>query len=161
MPWLVNDLMVRDRDGFLLLTALKHLLVGLLFLVIGIFMTTSNNRFIAASEPAELPVYKVESRKDSDGTIMFRPMFALVTDKRPQPTYTGGLAASFMIHRAGDVVSGRYDAATGMIQSDRLTEIILWLARLMQVFGVIAVVQSVTIRLGMPEFMLPLPVRVR
>jgi hypothetical protein len=145
----------------MLLPALKHLVVGFLLVFFGMFGANSNNKFVAASEPAQLLVYKVESRRNSERQLMFQASFALVTDKRPQPTYKGGFAASLPIHHVGEVVAGRYDAATGRMQSDRVTAIIRWLMRLMQLLGVIAMVQSVFIRMGMPEILMPLRVRVR
>jgi hypothetical protein len=151
----------RRTARFMLWPSLKRMFFGLLMLVIGMFMATHNNAFIATSTPAKLIVMQIDSRRNRDNTVIYTPVFGLVTDKRPRPTYKGGLSASFSFHRTGDIVPGRYDAATGMMKSDVITEFTRWFARFLQLMGVIAFVQGVLIRLGRAEMPLPFPLRDR
>lgn len=145
----------------MLWTSLKRMLFGLLLLAVGLFMATQNTAFIATSTPAKLIVMQIDSRRNTDNRVIYTPVFGLVTEIRPRPTYKGGLSASFSFHRTGDVVPGRYDAETGRMQSDVITEFTRWFARLLQVLGVIAFVQGIRMRFGAPEMPLPFLLRVR
>jgi hypothetical protein len=150
----------RDDAGPMLMTSLKHVLVGMLLFVVGLVIVNGNSQFVAASEPVELIVLQFESEIDAEGRVLRRPIFGLVTEARPRPWYRGGVWTNIPVHKLGEVVPGRYDAKSGKMQSDRMLMLMGWIARLAQLLGVIAIVQGFLIRMGVPESRLLLPVRI-
>jgi hypothetical protein len=150
----------RDTAKVILFSALKHLFVGALMVVIGCFGVNRDAAFVATSVPAQLIVLQVDTGRNTEGKFKHRMTLGLVTDARPRPEYTGGIWTGIAMHRAGDVVAGRYDAESGEMRSDRMLMIWGWIARLAQFLGVVAVVQGVLILFGWPELLLPLRVRV-
>jgi hypothetical protein len=140
--------------------SMKHLFVGAFFVLIGTLIVNDDAAFHAASTPAELIVLQVDSRKTTDGRYEKRITFGLVTEVRPRPEYRGGFWANIAMHRPGDIVAGRYDPTSGEMHSDRMLLIRGWIARLVQLLGVVAMVQGVLILFGIPETRMPLPVRI-
>jgi hypothetical protein len=144
----------------MLLTSLKHLIVGAMLLAVGTIVVKRDAAFVAASEPAQLIVLQTDTQKRTDGRYAFRITLGLVTDARPRPEYQGGFWAGFAMHRTGDIVPGRYDAESGRMQSDRMLLVFGLIAHLAQLLGVIALLQGVLILFGIPESRMPLPVRI-
>ncbi len=144
----------------MILAAIKHLVVGAMLLVLGWFGVNRDAAFVATSVPAQLIVLQVDSERTTDGKFRHRTTLGLVTDVRPRPEYGGNMWTGIAMHRAGDIVSGRYDAESGVMRSDRMLMIWGWIARLAQFLGLVAVVQGVLILFGFPELLLPLRVRI-
>lgn len=140
--------------------AFKHLVVGAMLFVLGWFGVNRDAAFVATSVPAQLIVLQVDTERSTEGKFKHRTTLGLVTDARPRPEYSGNMWTGIAMHRAGDIVAGRYDAESGVMRSDRMLMIWGWIARLAQFLGVVAVVQGVLILFGFPELLLPLRVRV-
>ncbi len=140
--------------------SLKHLFVGALLVLIGTVIVNTNGAFLAQSRPAQLIVLQVDTDRNTDGMFTHRPTLGLVTERRPRPEYSGAMWTGLALHQAGDVIAGRYDPDSGKMQSDRMLQISGWMARLAQVLGVIAGLQGILILCGVPEFLLPLRVRI-
>jgi hypothetical protein len=144
----------------MLWTSLKHLAVGATMVVMGAFIVKQNATFLAASDQAQLIVLQMDTQKRTDGGYAFSITLGLVTDVRPRPEYRGGFWTGIAMHRTGDIVAGRYDPKSGEMRSDRMLLISGWISRLVQLLGVVAVVQGVLILFGVPESRMPLPVRI-
>jgi hypothetical protein len=144
----------------MILAAFKHLVVGAMLLVLGCFGVSRDAAFLATSVPAQLIILQVDSERTTEGRFRHRTTLGLVTDTRPRPEYGGNIWTGLAMHRAGDIVAGRYDAESGVMRSDRMLMIWGWIARLAQFLGVVAMVQGVLILFGWPELLLPLRVRV-
>jgi hypothetical protein len=140
--------------------SMKHLFVGALSMLIGTLSVNADAAFRATSTPVELIVLQVDSRTTTDGRHEKRITFGLVTEVRPRPEYRGGFWANIAMHQAGDIVAGRYDPTSGEMHSDRILLVHGWISRLLQLLGVVAMVQSVLILFGIPESRMPLPVRI-
>lgn len=143
-----------------MLSALKHLFVGALMVLIGTYIINRDAAFLAVSHPAELIVLQVDKHRKTDGRFTYQTTLGLVTDARPRPEYTGGIWTGITMHRAGDIVAGRYDSESDEMRSDRMLAISGGIARLALVLGLVAMVEGVLILFGWPELLLPLPVRV-
>jgi hypothetical protein len=141
--------------------ALKYILVGLIFWLVATLLLAASTGFIERSEPAQLVVLHMERKTDEDGTVLYRPVFTLDTDERPRPEYRGHTWISFLVHKAGEVVPGRYDKVTGAMDSDRMISISRWFYRIMQLIGLLSILQGVMMFLGVPEHLLPLRLRNR
>lgn len=140
--------------------AFKYLLVGAIFWVVGAFVLGGSQGFLARSEPAQLIVLQVDSHLDHDGFRTYRPVFGLDTTVRPRPEYAGNTWMRPAPHRAGDIVPGRYDRESGEMRSDRMMQTTVWIARIVKILGILAVVQAMLLLFGMPEVLLPLRVRI-
>jgi hypothetical protein len=144
----------------MIFAAFKHLVVGAMLLVFGCFGVNRDAAFVATSVPAQLIVLQVDSERTTEGQFRHRTTLGLVTDARPRPEYAGNMWTGIAMHRAGDIVAGRYDAESGVMRSDRMLTVWGWIARLAQFLGVVAAVQGVLILFGFPESRMPLPVRI-
>lgn len=131
--------------------SLTLILFGTLFLVIGHFFATAEKRFIANSDPATLIVLRVEAQAIDHGKTAYRPVYALQTKSKPRPEYGGGPYSTPMPHKAGDVVSGRYNPKTGVMRSDAMTHqgnrMWFWA----QILGALCILQSVALWFGVPS----------
>ncbi|MEL6523106.1 MAG: DUF3592 domain-containing protein [Pseudomonadota bacterium] len=141
--------------------AIKYLLVGALFLVIGTVFVVSSQGFIKRSEPAQLLVLRIENRRDSDGDTLYRPVFALDSEVRPRPEYAGGTWMRPMPHKTGDIVPGRYVPETGEMRSDAMMGKSSWMGRIAQILGGLAMLQGVLVLFGVPDALMPLRVNER
>lgn len=151
--------------------AFKYVLVGTLFWAIGALFLGGDLRFYAQSEPAQLIVVRLDSKQDHStrynqsgplsrhSKTLYRPVFTLDTPTPPHPEYAGNTWMSPAPHQAGDKVAGRYDPASGKMQSDRMMTKTLWLSAFAQFIGLLAIVQGILMFFGVPEFVMPLRVR--
>ncbi len=115
--------------------AIILLFVGLIFFGVSTFFIGSAKRFVANSEPARLIVVEVDTKRDSDGDRLYRPVFALEAAPEPRAEYAGNMWSSPQPHRAGEVVDGRHNAETGEMRSDKMLKSGRWLFRIMQIIG--------------------------
>ncbi len=136
--------------------AFKYILIGAIFTLITTLMLLASSGFIERSEPVQLIVLQMERKTDDEGAILYRPVFALDTNERPRPEYRGNSWISFLVHKAGDVVPGRYDAKTGQMNSDRMLTITRWVWRIVQVIGILTMVEGVLMLFGIPEHRMPI-----
>ncbi|WP_022703317.1 DUF3592 domain-containing protein [Pseudorhodobacter ferrugineus] len=135
--------------------SLTLILFGTLFLVIGHFFATADKRFIANSDPATLIVLRVEAQAIDHGKTAYRPVYALQTKSKPRPEYGpeygGGPYSSPMPHKAGDIVSGRYNPKTGEMRSDTMTQqgnrMWFWA----QILGALCILQAIALWFGFPS----------
>ncbi|MEM9796788.1 MAG: hypothetical protein AAF919_09875 [Pseudomonadota bacterium] len=141
-------------------TAFKYLLVGALFALVGTVFVGSSQGFVKRSEPAQLIVLDMHDKRDPDGGIMYRPVFGLDTDMRPRPEYSGNIWMWPAPHETGDIVSGRYDAESGEMRSDRMIGRGSWIGRFGQILGGLVMLQGVLMVFGVPEVLLPIRVRI-
>ncbi len=141
-------------------TVFKYLLVGAIFWIVGVFVLGGSQGFVARSEPAQLMVLQVDSRWDDEGYRIYRPVFGLHTAARPRPEYAGNTWMRPAPHRAGDIVPGRYDRQSGEMRSDRMMQTTIWIAWIVKILGILAVLQAMLMLFGVPEVLLPLRVRI-
>lgn len=139
--------------------AFKYIFFGALFGLAGSVFVGSDQGFAARSEPAQLIVLQLDSRRDADRQTMYRPVFGLVTAARPRPEHAGNVWTRPAPHQPGDIVAGRYDPRSGEMRSDGMSQRTLWLGRIAQVIGMLTVLQGILMLLGIPEILLPLRVR--
>jgi hypothetical protein len=148
-------------------TSFKYVLFGILFVVIGIFIMADSLAFHARSEPAQLLVLQIDQKLEtihrttasSARRNIYRPVFGLVTDARPRPTYAGNVWMRPAPHTRGDIVAGRYDASTGEMRSDQMSDKSMLIGGMGAFIGLLAAFQGLLIFLGIPEFLLPFRLR--
>jgi hypothetical protein len=148
-------------------TAFKYAFFGILFGVIGVFVMIDSLAFHARSEPAQLLVLQIDQKRDTSHRTTatfgprysYRPVFGLVTDARPRPTYAGNVWMRPAPHTRGDTVAGRYDASTGEMRSDQMSGKSMLIGGMVAFIGLLAAFQGLLIFLGIPEFLLPLRLR--
>ncbi len=140
-------------------SALKYIIAGILFWLAATFFLSGTQNFIKRSEPAQLIVLALDYRRDSDGGTMYRPVFGLDNTERSRPEYVGNTWVKTPPHKAGEIVSGRYDQATGEMRSDRMIERDKWLLPIAQVLALLVVLQGILMFFGVPEVLLPFRVR--
>jgi hypothetical protein len=143
---------------FVVLKALKYLLVGVFVWFIGLIFFGNSMNFIGRSEPAQLYVSDLESRKDLDGVFSFRPVFKLASAKSAQKGYAGNQWDKIPPHQVGETVGGRIDPETGEMRSDKMLWKSKWLGWFARAFGALMGVQGLALLLGVPEYRLPLPI---
>jgi hypothetical protein len=145
-------------------TAFKYVLFGILFGVIGIFIMKDSLAFHARSEPAQLLVLRLDQMRDtshrtrasSAPRYSYRPVFELVTDARPRPTYAGNVWMRPAPHTRGDIVAGRYDTATGEMRSDKMSDESMLIGGIGALIGLLAAFQGLLMFFGFPEVLMPL-----
>ena len=115
--------------------AFIFMLVGLVFFGVSTLFIISANQFVAHSEPARLIAVDVDSKRDSDGDRLYRPVFALESAPEPREEYAGNMWSNPQPHRVGDIVDGRYNAETGEMRSDKMLTMGRWMLRIMQIIG--------------------------
>ena len=93
--------------------------MGAVFLAVAMFHTYGQVLFLANSNAVTLHVVEVESRTDQDGTS-YRPTFEMIADDGARIRYKGNLWVNPPSHENDEIVSGRYEPATGEMQSDEL-----------------------------------------
>lgn len=148
-------------------TAFKYVFFGILFAVIGVFFMKDSLAFHARSEPVQLLVLQIDQKRGtshrtttaSNPRYIYRPVFGLVTDAHPRPTYAGNVWMRPAPHTKGDTVAGRYDAATGEMRSDQMPGKGMLIGGMGAFVGLLAAVQGLLIFLGIPEILLPLRLR--
>lgn len=137
--------------------ALKYFLTGIIIWFIGSVFFGSSLNFIARSEPAQLYVSDVQSRKDTDGLRTYRPVFTVMTSPHD---FAGNRWSRTPPHQIGETVAGRYDPATGEMRSDKMLRKSKWLGWIARIFGALLGLQGIALLLGVPEHRLPIPVRI-
>jgi hypothetical protein len=148
-------------------TAFKYVVFGTLFGVIGVFIMKDSLAFQARSEPAQLLVLQIDQKRDtSHGTkytfgprYIYRPVFELVTDVRPRPTYAGNVWMRPAPHIRGEIVAGRYDASTGKMRSDKMSDESMLIGGIGAFVGLLAAFQGLLMFFGIPELLLPFRLR--
>lgn len=142
------------------LTVVKYIAVGWLIWLVGTLFFGSSIHFEGRSEPAQLRVVDIETRRDVDGQRQYRPVFALAGGRSTTQNHAGDEWYDIAPHQAGDLVSGRYDPQTGEMRSDQMQRTSLWLGRLAQIFGLLVGGQAIVIIFGLPERLLPFRIRI-
>ena len=139
----------------------KYIAVGLFIWLLGAVFFGSSLHFESRSEPAQLRVLTIESRRDREGLPQYRPVFVLAGAPSAAQGYAGDTWYKTPPHKVGEVVAGRYDATTGEMRSKQMLRTSVWLGRLAQIFGILVGCQSIAIIFGFPEQLLPLRIRLR
>ncbi len=139
---------------------LKYVSIGCFIWFLGTLFFGDGTEFRNRSEPAQLIVLDVESRRDGFGFILYRPVLALASETAPREGYAGTIWTRFKPHEPGDIVPGRSDPESGEMRSDKMLNRTIWSGRVARIFGVLVGLQAVLILLGLPEDRLPLRVRV-
>ncbi len=140
---------------------IKYLAVGLFIWFIGAIFLGSSSGFIARSEPAQLVVVGLDTKRNSDGHTMYRPVLALEAAKSSRNAYAGNHWTRPAPHTVGDVVEGRYDSESGEMRTDKMIHKFGWAGWIAKIAGILIGLQAFALILGVPESRLPLPVRVR
>lgn len=141
-------------------TVLKYVSIGCFIWFAGALFFGDGTEFRSRSEPVQLVVLDVQSRRDGGGLQSYRPVLALAAAESPGSGYAGDIWSRFKPHEPGDIVPGRYDPASGEMRSDKMLGRTIWLGRIARVFGLLVGLQAVLILLGFPEDRLPLRVRI-
>lgn len=141
--------------------ALKYILVESIFLAVGTVFLADASHFKARSEPTSLIVLHVDSQRNADHRWQYRPTFGLNISGPQRTEYTGNRWTGSRLHEAGDIVPGRYDPVSGEMRSDKMQGWSQWFFRVAQLLGAVVILQGVLILFGVPEFLLPLRVRMR
>jgi hypothetical protein len=139
--------------------AVKYILFGAIFWIVGALFFGNSQGFIARSEPARLIVLQMDSRLDTDGFRTYRPIFGLDNAARPRPEYTGDIWMRPAPHAVGDIVPGRYDRDSGEMRSDSMLKGTKWAGRAAKIIGIVVMLQGVLMLFGIPELLLPLRVK--
>ena len=140
--------------------ALKYLFAAFFIWAIGTLFFGSSNNFMARSEPAELRVVEMESQRDTDGDLRYRPIFELVDAAAGVAPYAGNIWTWPAPHEVGEIVPGRFDAETGQMRSDKMLQRGAWLGRIARYLAVFIALEGVAMIFGVPEDRLLLRVRV-
>ena len=127
--------------------------------MVGALFLGSDHGFKKRSEPADLIVLQLDTRRNSKGYTIYRPVFGLDTTARPRPEYSGNIWVRPAPHQAGEIVSGRYDSDSGEMRSNQMMGRTTWIARIAQILGILAAMQGILMLFGVPELLLPLRVR--
>jgi len=105
--------------------------IGPLFIVVGYHIAGAQKEFVNRSEIVTLLVTNIESKITSSGTVsgkdyreylVYRPVFRLVYHRDEGRSYAGSLWQTLSLHQKDEVVSGRYDAASGKMMSNALLQ---------------------------------------
>lgn len=139
--------------------AFKYILVGGLFWLVGALFLGGDHAFRTRSAPADLIVLQLDTRLNSKGYTVYRPVFGLDTASRPRPEYSGNTWMRPAPHHAGDIIPGRYDSDSGEMRSNQMMGRSTWGARIAQILGILAALQGILMLFGVPELLLPLRVR--
>ena len=150
----------------MILSVIKYNLAGMVIALIGALFYGDALNFAVHSVPARLTVAAVEQRSGPDQAqhgarhnLVYRPVFALETSGSRGATYKSNIWTSPPLHRAGDVVPGRYDATSGEMRSDKMMGQSYWLGGFAIVLGLLTALQSIALLCGIPEGVLPIRVR--
>jgi hypothetical protein len=143
----------------LALHVLKYIGAGFLIWFIGSIFFGDSLNFVSRSEPAQLIVLELQTRRNTDGFTMFRPVLALEAAQPPREQYAGNHWTLLAPHAVGDVVSGRYDPKSGEMRSDYMLGKYTWVGRIARIIGILIGLQGVALIFGVPEHRLPLRVR--
>lgn len=138
---------------------IKYLSVGFLIWIVGMLFCGNTLRFIDNSAPAQLYVADIQSRSEIGELPKFRPVFKLASARSSRQAYEGDTWLRPAPHKIGDIVAGRYDAKTGEMRSDRMLRITKWVGWAARILGIVMALQALAILFGVPEYRLPLRVR--
>ena len=139
---------------------LKYIAVGLIIWILGSVFFGSSANFVKRSEPAQLIVVDIQSKRNEDDRTLYRPVLALEMAQPPRPQYTGNHWVSPLPHAKGEVVAGRYDAKTGEMRTDKMLKSSGRIGQIARIIGVLVAVQSIALIFGVPERWLPLRVQI-
>lgn len=141
-------------------TVLKYVSIGCFIWFMGALFFGDGIDFKNRSEPAQLVVLEVQSRRDGFGLVSYRPVLSLEAAHPPGVAYTGTIWTKIKPHEPGDIVPGRFDPGSGEMRSEKMLDRTIWLGRIARALGVLVGLQAVLIVLGVPEDRLLLRVRV-
>lgn len=122
----------------------KTLLVGIIFLLIGVgiltgdfFVIKSTMTFLSNSEKAEGSVIDIVKSRSSDGDYMYRPEISFIDTTGQTITFTSSISSSMPSYQVGEKVSVLYDKSNS--QSAKINTFFqLWFGPIiMTVLGVI------------------------
>jgi len=139
---------------------LKYVSIGCLIWFLGTWFFGDGTEFKTRSEPVQLVVLDVQSKRDGLGLVSYRPVLSLETAHPPREAYSGVIWTRIKPHEPGEIVPGRYDPESGEMRSDKMLDRTILIGRIARGVGVLVGLQAVLIVLGFPEKRLPLRVRV-
>jgi hypothetical protein len=100
--------------------------VGLFLLAWGLWGGYGERTFLENSEAVQLVVVRLDSTefdsKEDGRRLVYRPVFEVRDADGSRKQFAGNLWYDVAPHAVGDVVPGRYSAASGRISSDKLIE---------------------------------------
>ncbi len=146
-------------DVIFVLGALKYILFGLIFGLLGFVVFGDGQRFMARSEAVDLRVMDVESHRDHDRRTRYRAVFALADDTSGVEPFAGNVWSATAPHEVGQIVPGRIDRQTGEMRSDTVIGQYSWAFWIAQLVALACVLQGVVMLMGVPEERLPLRLR--
>lgn len=143
-------------------TVFKHGATACLVWFVGALFFGDATNFRDRSQPAQLIVLEVQSKRATGGAWSYRPVLALEAAASPRKEYVGkNWWLHFKPHQPGDVVSGRYDPDRGDMRSDKMLNRTIWSGRIAKLVGVLIALQAVLILFGIPEDLMPFRLRRR
>ncbi|PTX54018.1 hypothetical protein C8N43_2823 [Litoreibacter ponti] len=144
------------------ITVFKYLAIACFVWFAGALFFGDATHFRDRSQPAQLIVLEVQSKRSVGGAWSYRPVLALETAASPREEYVGkNWWLHFKPHQPGDVVSGRYDPDRGDMRSDKMLTRTIWSGRIAKLVGVLIALQAVLILFGISEDRMPLRLRRR